>query len=498
MRGGWFGYGWNAVALLALVVAAPSARAASWTITPSIAGEQAYSDNVGLGAGSGIADFSTAVTPGLRVEADGNRLDLSFDYKITRVTFWQNPNLDEFRHNLSARADVEIIPDFLFLGAESAIREEFIDNTGAISAGGANSTSNRSTVQTHNFNPSVRHRFGSFADLGLSYLLSTTLVQAGADDSTTHTANLGLASGAQFRTFQWQLDLTGSMRASTGNSTGGGAAGNVSDDRLTATLNLTYPVSPRFALLGSVGYEEISDNQVAKDPIGAIWNAGFRWSPSDRTDVSATYGRRFDDDNVNVSIAYAITSSLNFSASFSQTLQASDQRRSGLLLPPGAIDADGDFIDDVTGLPIDLGDGGFSFQNNSTRNDTFSSALSGRSGRTTYSLSSNASQRASDVTDTKQVVTGLTLSVGRAFGRRTTGEVNVSYRNTDFDTADRITAKLLELRARLLNRASPAAVIALSAPYEDQPSEAEDMLRAFMAAMPPLEPWLRTITVPGP
>jgi uncharacterized protein (PEP-CTERM system associated) len=424
------GFGFCGIALAALV-AANAARAAEWTFTPSISAEQAYSDNVrlsGTGSGSGEDDLSTTVTPGLRIVGDGARLDLTFDYRLSRVTFWQNSDLDEFRHSLSARGRAEILPNFLFFDAQSAVREEFLDSTSAVSGSGANATGNRATVVTYNLSPSIRRDLGTFATLRSLYRFSSTLAGSGVEDSDTHNANVGLDSGPRFRSFRWQADVTGSMRDST--------TGSSSSDRLTATLAVQVPVTAKLALIGSVGYEEIEDNTLDKDPVGAIWDAGFRWTPSRRSSLSATYGRRYDDDILTVSALYAIGASTRMSASFSQSVQSSADRLSGLLLPPGTIDADGDFIDDVTGEPIDLSEGGFSFNNETTRNDTLRASLSGRLGQTTYNLVGTASQRSSDLAGTDQVVSGGTLQLTRPFGRRLSGSMSFSYRNTDFDTAD--------------------------------------------------------------
>jgi exosortase A len=60
-------------------------------------------------------------------------------------------------------------------------------------------------------------------------------------------------------------------------------------------------------------------------------------------------------------------------------------------------------------------------------------------------------------------------------------------------TASPAMVKALDLVARLRGGAGPVAAIAVAAPYEELPGEAEDTLRAFLAAAPPLGPWLEGI-----
>ncbi|MGB5078444.1 MAG: hypothetical protein WBO17_13275 [Sphingorhabdus sp.] len=96
--------------------------------------------------------------------------------------------------------------------------------------------------------------------------------------------------------------------------------------------DVTVPVSPTFALVGGVGYEDIkiserdalrdalgapivggdgrlvtdptSPRLVAYDQDGLIWDAGVMWRPSSRTSLTATYGRRYGSDTYTGSLSY--------------------------------------------------------------------------------------------------------------------------------------------------------------------------------------------------
>lgn len=99
-----------------------------------------------------------------------------------------------------------------------------------------------------------------------------------------------------------------------------------------ARADVTVPVTPTFALVGGVGYEDIKISErdalrdAAGDPVvgsggrlvtdpasprlvayqqdGLIWDAGVLWRPSPRTSVEARYGRRYGTDTYIASLSY--------------------------------------------------------------------------------------------------------------------------------------------------------------------------------------------------
>lgn len=99
-----------------------------------------------------------------------------------------------------------------------------------------------------------------------------------------------------------------------------------------AGADVTVPVTPTFALVGGVGYEDIeiserdalrdaggvpivgSNGRLVTDPVsprliayqqdGLIWDAGVLWRPSPRTSVEARYGRRYGTDTYIGSLSY--------------------------------------------------------------------------------------------------------------------------------------------------------------------------------------------------
>lgn len=413
---------------VALAATTGTAQAGEWRFSQTASIEQAYSDNVDLDRkGQERDDASTLVTGGMAINGNGRRLDLGVNYSITRITFWSNSDDDEFRHTMTGRTDVELIENYLFFDAQSSVREDFIDNAGAVSGSDFNANDNRQTVASFNAGPTLRFGLGEFANASLRYRYSSTLIGGGADDSDTHTGTFSLSDGRLTPDLGWSFRASHSKTITDGD--------DPSDTRTTADLNLTYRLSNSLDLLGGVGWEDIEDDTLDEDTTGITWNAGFNWRPSPKTQLRATYGRQFQDDNLNIIGRYNPTRRTSFVLTFEQTLETSGQRLSRRL-DRLFIDENLDFIDDVTGLPFDPTDPGLSFDDETIRRDSLAFTASTTRGRNSFSLRVFANEETSDVLDTNEFIYGTTGSWGRSLSRAMRGNVSLSYRNTDFDSLD--------------------------------------------------------------
>ena len=426
--GPWRVVGRGVALTAALVASTGVVVAGEWRFTPSASLEQGYSDNVDLDRkGQEEGDASTSVTGGMRINGTGNRLNMGVNYAITRVTFWSDSDRDEFRHNMTGRSDIEVFENFLFFNDQASVREVFIDNSGAVSGSDLNANANRETVGSFNAGPVMRFRLGDFANAAASYRYNTTIIGGGADDSDSHRFSFDLTDGQITPTLGWSLRLNHNKTITHGD--------NPSDAQSNADLNLNYAYSRTLSFLAGAGYEDVDDDNVSDDVTGITWNAGFDWRPSPKTQLRSTFGKRFQADNLNVFARYAPTSRTSFVLTFDQTLESSSQRLSRRL-GDLFIDENLDFIDDVTGLPFDPTDPGLSFEDETTRRDSLALAASTSRGRNSYSMRVFANEISSDVGGTDEFVYGLTGSWNRSFSRAASGNMSLSYRNTDFDTAD--------------------------------------------------------------
>ncbi|MEX2649901.1 MAG: outer membrane beta-barrel protein [Alphaproteobacteria bacterium] len=136
-----------------------------------------------------------------------------------------------------------------------------------------------------------------------------------------------------------------------------------------------------------------------------------------------------------MSARYSPTGRTSFISTFSQTLDNSERRLAdsfGFIF----VDENGDFLDDRTGLPFDPTEPGLSFDSGTVRQDSFRLTMTGSRGRNNFSLSGFFNERSSDRLGTDEFVIGGNASFGRSLSRAMRANVNLSYRNTDFDTAD--------------------------------------------------------------
>lgn len=301
--------------LIAMCAVDASARI---EVTPTIELRQIFSDEVG----DGKAGAYTVVSPGVEVAVNGRRTSAALNYSYDRRLAWQSSTADiqKGAHNLSARADMEVARELLFLSAGGLITSTTRDLRGPVSLNRDLNVYNQTMVYSGYITPSLRQRFGAFADGELSYTLrglatneddAFVVDQRGgneydyqlepASDSYGHSATASLKSGEAFNRLRWTLSGTYSYdKRDVLNETFRSARG---------TLDGEFVLSRQLSLLGSVGYDDSfsrSDRSYTDttrvtryDESGVVFDGGLRWSPSRRTDVSVRVGRRFGSTTVN-------------------------------------------------------------------------------------------------------------------------------------------------------------------------------------------------------
>lgn len=441
MRRSWIAAGGGAAVAMAVVVVSAEASAAEWTRTAAIEFSQTGTDNVRLDQdGQEEGDAITGITPSFGIRGNARRIRLDLNYSLTRLQYWRNSELSEFRHRARGRLDTELIEDFLFFDSQLSVSETFITSQGAVSGSEFNDNANRGTVATMNASPFVRYRLGSFADSEIRYRYSTTLVDSNAaNDEDTHTGTFRLDSGNDFTFLGWSLSAERSITQSSGQS---------DIKRTTVGLDLDHALNNRLSLIGSIGYEKIDDATLREQPDGPYWNVGFDSRPGPRTALRATYGQRYEGDDVNVRGSYSMSSAAFFAVSYTRTLETAGQRRSDILRFI-EIDENGNFIDTRTGLPVDPDDEGLTFNNSSDLVNRLNLSFSGARGRNSYGITAFASKRQDGAANTNEDTYGVTTNFSRQLQRLLSGSVSLSYRTTDFDTADGRTDDRYTARASL-------------------------------------------------
>lgn len=275
------------VALAALLLA-PNARA-DWSFVPTLDLRQTYTDNVALQR-DGLAESQlvTEITPGMRVKHNGPRLVVNAAYQLQYFAMQDHDvsGTNRTARRLSLDARGKLIDDLLYVDATANRGQQNISPFGQTVSGNEFASANRTEVTTWRVSPYLVHRFGSTATLETRYARdSVDAGRTGLGNTTGDSLSVRLDSGKAFRTIGWGVQVSGQTIDE-----------EVANDTTikAANASLRYIYTPKLSLTSSIGYDSYDYTAVAgKATAGKAWNAGFAWTPSSRTSLTATLGRRY-------------------------------------------------------------------------------------------------------------------------------------------------------------------------------------------------------------
>jgi uncharacterized protein (PEP-CTERM system associated) len=273
-------------ALAALLLSAECR--ADWKFSPNAGVTETYTDNVGLLRDDlAHGQFVTDATAGFALTGQGPRLRYAASGRVHQFAYsdGSQPNLNDREHDYSATALAKLADD-LFLDMAASGGPQSISAFGPQVTDNLYSSGNRTTINTWRISPYVQHHYGSVADMLLRY--SRDSVDAGKGNpfgsSTASTGTFALNSGTSFQALGWGLSYNHQEMQNrlSGASTANNALGNL-------RLRLT----PRLYGTASVGYDDYDYKSLGGRTAGRSWSGGFIWTPSGRTKLEATYGRRY-------------------------------------------------------------------------------------------------------------------------------------------------------------------------------------------------------------
>ena len=286
----------------AMLLVYSHAGAAEWKITPSLDLKESYTDNVTLAPpGLEKSEFITQINPGISLTGTGPRLKLNANYAMQNLVYAEESSRNTFNHMLNANANAELVDNLFFLDGRAAISQQNISLLGPQATDNVNVTGNRTEVKTYSVSPYLRHSFSNFASSELRYThdeVSTGV--GGLSGSQADRIQLQMNSGPAFNTLGWGLNYS-NQKTAYGNTTNINAQ-NIDNEILTG--NLRYPVTPRFSLTATGGYEKNNYISTGAKPEGSFWSAGFSWAPSARTSIDASAGRRYFGDNYSLAASH--------------------------------------------------------------------------------------------------------------------------------------------------------------------------------------------------
>lgn len=382
-----------------LTIAAAPVAAADLKITPRVAVEETYTDNVRSTTSNEESDFVTTTSVGVGVRADGNNADLLFDYDVGYDLYADADDLNGFRHNLRTVGESELIEDHLFLDVYGSLNQETVTTTGPVVATDRTTAGGQKMVLNYGIAPTWHQRLGDFAEAQLGYELS------GIDYMKSDVGDAGSGyDDAVIHTFSGRItraDTTDRLRLYGDASREFTNRRDTNDmTRTTVSGRAEYWVVQQAAILGTVGWDDIeSDVSLSDDVDGAFYMIGGIWRPSPRTYFEAQIGRRFDSLTGDVTANWDITERTSLYASFDSTVttqqeqQIRDLRGYTLGRTEGGdltlVDPSGRVVPGQEALallqPV--------YVDTLFRAQTFSVGLDGTRGRTSFHMTANYTER---------------------------------------------------------------------------------------------------------
>jgi uncharacterized protein (PEP-CTERM system associated) len=409
-----------------LALAGPAA-AGNLTIAPSLELRQIYSDNVDQEPdGLDESSLITEIVPGFTLRSESARATAALD--VFPIIRYQTAGEDEgftLAGGLAGLGTVEVEEDLFFIDAEASISQQVLSNKSG------SSTADENPVGVFLVSPYLQNRFGGFAVGEARYRLSQVLIGDQEDagpftvsDSTNHSVNLSLDSGADFSRLKWEVTARASYE-------------DRSDDddveRWETGLLTEYAINRSISVLAGAGYQFFDDGEPANDIDDPAWQIGFHWRPGPRTDLRVTYGQLDAERGPTVDFSYKISSRTSITASYSEILENSQER---LARNTSFIDLDSEtdqFLDPQTGLPFESNQSPFDINNQTSRIKAFRLGLNGARGRNTFSLNGTVQNETIEPGGLEEDVIGLMGRFARRITPHLTLDLFAGYEQTEFD-----------------------------------------------------------------
>jgi uncharacterized protein (PEP-CTERM system associated) len=263
------------------------AQAPNWRFKPYVTVRETLTDNVNLlPPGEEQNDLITEITPGVRIDGRGPRVEASGTLSVRTLTYAETGD----RNNLvypqaNLRGKVEALRDFLFVEGQATVIQTFVSPLGGTSLDDTASNRNRYTAEYYRLSPYIE---GDLAGGRLSYRLRNDNIWT----SSSNTSSVSLANSysnniiglleSEVQPLGWAADVE---RSET-------SFADQDDSFLVelARLRLRYQLGPDWRLTASGGYER--RQFPLDDSKGAIYGAGVEWRPGPRTQGTARWEER--------------------------------------------------------------------------------------------------------------------------------------------------------------------------------------------------------------
>lgn len=296
-----------------------------------------------LSPGDDVVTY-TQLAAGVDASINGRRSAGTVSLRYERNFGWGDASDSDTVSGI-ARGSFEVVPRTVTLEAGALAARTSVDGSGANVFTGQNNADFTTQTYSAYAGPRVQTRVDDVEVTG-QYLIGYTRVES--PDVVT-------ANGNAVDVFDESVSQQAQARAGFAPGTYlpvglGVGAGYFREDIDTldqrvidanVRADLTVPITPTFAAVGGVGYEDVevssrdavrdangvpilgpdgrivtdeaSPRVIAFESTGLIWDVGVLWRPSRRTSLQAGYGRRYDSDTFYGSFSFAPNPNTNLS-----------------------------------------------------------------------------------------------------------------------------------------------------------------------------------------
>ncbi|MBI5256427.1 MAG: TIGR03016 family PEP-CTERM system-associated outer membrane protein [Burkholderiales bacterium] len=265
-------------------LSAPAPNAVrAWSVAPSLAITQTFTDNVRLNDAAKRSDAVTVLTAGLSLSGRSARVQGTLDYQLAGSMHARESSTNGTANSLRAALKSEWIDNVFFVDAGANISQSLISAFGAQPVERTSDHPNVTEVRSFNVAPTLRGTLGGQVrvDARLNHAQQSSANTAQGDFTTdTGSVTLGPARPARL----------GWTAVASRHRTSYGAGRSTATDSYTGGLN--YRVDSDLLVSGRAGRER-SDVITRESSNSSTYGMGVEWTPTERTRLAAQADHRY-------------------------------------------------------------------------------------------------------------------------------------------------------------------------------------------------------------
>lgn len=339
-------------------VVPPEAATHAWTYGAAVDASETYDTDVPISSGGtsrNAHDLITRVTPDFSVTGELSRLTGSLFYSPSLNIYAIHGNQNGVDQNLNGAASLTVIPDLFFIDLRAYAAEEAISGYNGPAGTTDVGSSNEELTSSFSVSPTLRHSFGSVANVELGYSLARTTFTANNNvptttaaevnqNVTTQSENASIGTGDDFGQFSDVASAQASQSSGSGSLAGASSA--------VFNNTLSYAATRSLTATGSIGHEDIVYGGTDPYTINDVtWSGGLIWAPNPDSSVSIGYGHQQGGSSFYLNATYAVSVYTRVYARYSQGVGTEAQNLQAAVATT-TVNSSGVVVDRATGQPV--------------------------------------------------------------------------------------------------------------------------------------------------